>query len=381
MIQMIKLFDQQIEALFKRRSIKNPEERYKNFKKLYESVGSPDLKYPSIHIAGTNGKGSVALKVAKSLELGGFRVGLFTSPHIHSFCERIAINGDCISEKSVLSGLEALKKFPLEDFHFFDITTLLGLNYFAEENVDIAIIETGLGGKFDATNVIEPILTAITTISMDHTKILGDSLEKIAREKAGIIKPYVPLVLGHSIKDLEVFEKARQLNVDVIQSKKGFQDFDESNQETARGILQYFSLAKEVIDQGVQSTPPFRFDVRGKMILDVAHNPEAFQALFEKINTLFPEKKIHLILGLSKEKEVGLCAKIIEKNTQQLYLCKMSHQALLTPLELEKSFTSKSLVIHKEFNLKQSAKHAKECDAILLIAGSFYMMDEVESSL
>ena len=205
-----------IEALFKRRSTHAPKHRFELLQAFYEKLGRPDLKYPSIHIAGTNGKGSVATKIAKSLELSGFRVGLYISPHIHCFRERISINGKCISEEAVLSGLADMKY----DGHFFDIVTLLALSYFADENVEIAVIETGLGGGIDATNIIEPILTVITTLSLDHTQILGDSLDQIAAAKAGIIKPYVPLILGSAANHPIVIEEAAKKSAEVITCKK-----------------------------------------------------------------------------------------------------------------------------------------------------------------
>ena len=158
---------------------------------LAQAIGNPQNDFPSIHIAGTNGKGSVASKIAESLTLAGYRVGLFTSPHLFTYRERIQINGELISEEEVVEGLEKLFKIAKTP-SFFEMTTLLAFDYFSKMEVDIAIVEAGLGGRLDATNIVRPILSIITSIDFDHTEILGETLDEIATEKAGIIKKDVP---------------------------------------------------------------------------------------------------------------------------------------------------------------------------------------------
>ncbi|MEI6241855.1 MAG: Mur ligase family protein, partial [Chlamydiota bacterium] len=164
-------------------------------KRGLEFVGHPEKAFESIHVAGTNGKGSVCTKVAKALSLEGYRVGLYISPHISSYRERISINGLMISEEEVVKYLERIFQIPIE-FSFFEISTLLAFMYFADQLVEFAVLETGLGGRYDATNVVDPIVSVITSIGWDHMHILGDTLEAIACEKGGIIKREVPLVLG-----------------------------------------------------------------------------------------------------------------------------------------------------------------------------------------
>ncbi len=365
-----------IKNLFKRRSSLVPQDRFELFSKGYKDLGSPDLQYPSIHIAGTNGKGSVAAKIARSLELGGFRVGLFTSPHIESFRERISINGERISEKSVLSTLKLCNNAE----HFFEVSILLALNYFAHKNVDIAIIETGLGGEFDATNVIDPILTVITTLSLEHTQVLGNSLEDIAKAKSGIIKLHVPLILGPTADHPIIIEKARQLNAEVVQCRANYDEYDDENREVARRVLQYFSLSEGVLEQGLQVRLPCRFETYGSLILDVAHNPAAFEALFKTIKKRFPGKEIHLLLALSEGKEVVQCAKVIQKTVAHLHLLEMSHSKLMRNKELERVFQTLDFFnITQHSSLSEVIDCTKKQQAILLIAGSFYMMSEIRS--
>ena len=168
----------------------------------------PHSKYKTIHVAGTNGKGSCSHTLASILQEAGFRVGLYTSPHLVDFRERIRVNGQCISEKRVIDFVEDEKWF-FEPLHpsFFELTTALALKYFEEQQVDIAVIEVGLGGRLDCTNIITPVLSVITNISFDHTQFLGDSLEKIATEKAGIIKAGIPVVIGeYTTETRAVFE-------------------------------------------------------------------------------------------------------------------------------------------------------------------------------
>lgn len=159
----------------------------------------PHRAYKTIHVAGTNGKGSTSHLLASVLQCAGYKVGLYTSPHLRDFRERIRVNGTMISEQAVVAFVEAHQTL-VEELQpsFFEITTALAFRYFAQQQVDVAVIEVGLGGRLDCTNIIAPELAIITNISLDHTDLLGDTLEKIAAEKAGIIKPYTPVVIGET---------------------------------------------------------------------------------------------------------------------------------------------------------------------------------------
>ena len=169
---------------------------------LDKHFGHPHRKFLSIHVAGTNGKGSCSHTLAAILQQDGYKVGLYTSPHLVDFRERIRVNGKMIPEQRVIDFVEQEKHF-FEPMHpsFFELTTALAFLYFAEQKVDIAVIEVGLGGRLDCTNIITPLLSVITNISLDHTQFLGDTLAKIAAEKAGIIKPGVPVIVGEAVKE------------------------------------------------------------------------------------------------------------------------------------------------------------------------------------
>ena len=185
---------------------------------LDEHFGHPHRKYPCIHIAGTNGKGSCSHSLASILQEAGYKVGLYTSPHLRDFRERIRVNGVCIDKEYVTRFVENERAFfePLRP-SFFELTTAMAFNYFAEQQVDVAVVEVGLGGRLDCTNIITPILSVITNISIDHTQFLGDTRAKIAREKAGIMKTGIPAVVGETDEETRpVFEEtASRLNVEV----------------------------------------------------------------------------------------------------------------------------------------------------------------------
>lgn len=184
---------------------------------LDEHFGHPHTKFLSIHIAGTNGKGSCSHTLASILQADGYTVGLYTSPHLVSFRERIRVNGEMIPEEYVVDFVEKEKEF-FEPLHpsFFELTTALAFKYFAEQHVDIAIIEVGLGGRLDCTNIITPLLSVITNISLDHTQFLGNTLSQIATEKAGIIKDRVPVVIGEAVPETQIVFQAKAQKMDSL---------------------------------------------------------------------------------------------------------------------------------------------------------------------
>ena len=186
-------------------------------KALDEHFGHPHTHFLSIHVAGTNGKGSCSHTLAAILQAEGYKVGLYTSPHLVDFRERIRVNGEMISEQEVIDFVEQERNF-FEPLHpsFFELTTALAFKHFAEQKVDIAIIEVGLGGRLDCTNIITPILSIITNISLDHTQFLGNTLGAIAAEKAGIIKHRVPVIIGESVPETQIVFKAKAQKEDAL---------------------------------------------------------------------------------------------------------------------------------------------------------------------
>ncbi|MCF0208421.1 MAG: bifunctional folylpolyglutamate synthase/dihydrofolate synthase, partial [Bacteroidaceae bacterium] len=202
---------------------------------LDEYFGSPHKNYLTIHVAGTNGKGSCSSMLASYLQTLGYRVGLYTSPHIYSFRERIRVNGEMIPEQEVVDFIENHRNFfePLQP-SFFELTTALALKYFEKASVDIAVIEVGLGGKLDCTNIIHPILSVITNIGLDHTALLGNSLAQIATQKAGIIKRGVPVVIGETTPETKTVFETEAANVGA--------DIHFAEEETSSAIAEeYFN--------------------------------------------------------------------------------------------------------------------------------------------
>ncbi len=189
-------------------------------------LGSPQNNYLTIHVAGTNGKGSVSHMLASVLQHAGYRVGLFTSPHLHDFRERMRVDGEMIAEREVVDFVAQHREKMRElDLSFFEMTTAMAFHFFAKSEVEVAVIETGLGGRLDATNIITPELSVVTNIGLEHTDLLGDTIQKVAFEKAGIIKPHIPLVLGEADEQYNaVFEqRAAELDSRVIYAQQGFE--------------------------------------------------------------------------------------------------------------------------------------------------------------
>jgi len=196
-----------------------------NTHRLCEHLGDPQKKFESIHVAGTNGKGSTAHALTAILVMAGYKVGLYTSPHLKSFTERIRVNGEEIPEAAVASFVEANIQF-LQELKpsFFEMSVALAFYYFASERVDVAVVEVGLGGKLDSTNVIEPLLCLITNIGYDHQNMLGDTLVEIAAEKAGIIKPGIPVIVSEYQPEVaQVFEsKAKECDSQLFYGSKNY---------------------------------------------------------------------------------------------------------------------------------------------------------------
>lgn len=298
---------------------------------LCEWSGFPQDNFPCIHIAGTNGKGSVSHLLASVLQEQGYTVGLYTSPHLRDFRERIRVNGELIEREFVLAFVERLQKDWAQlalSPSFFEMTVILAFEYFAMRKVDVAVIETGMGGRLDSTNVIWPIMSIITNIGLDHTKFLGDTIEDIAKEKAGIIKEKVPVVLGEMNEKAAVVCRvvAEGLHSKVLAVKdyeieaptsalKG--KFQDQNRKTAYlACLELnelgWSLSKTSIQNGflkvIEST-----GLKGRWqelssapytIADVAHNADGIAAIVEEIK-LHAFQELHVVIGLSDDKDAG----------------------------------------------------------------------------
>ncbi|MGB2225616.1 MAG: bifunctional folylpolyglutamate synthase/dihydrofolate synthase, partial [Polaribacter sp.] len=270
-----------------------------------EALGNPEQKFKSVHVAGTNGKGSTSHMIASILQAAGYKVGLYTSPHLKSFTERIRINGNEIPEDYVVSFILKHKNFlEKQGLSFFEMTVGLAFDYFASAQVEIAVIEVGLGGRLDSTNIIRPEVSVITNIGWDHMDMLGDTLPKIAFEKAGIIKPNIPVVIGERQDEVEsVFlEKAKDCNSEIsFASDSEFEyqtdllgDYQQKNTKTAVKAIQKleaFDISEEHISNGLQNMVANTnlkgrwqiLNLEPKVICDTAHNREGLEMVMHQL--------------------------------------------------------------------------------------------------
>jgi dihydrofolate synthase/folylpolyglutamate synthase len=346
-------------------------------------LGHPEKAFPAIHVTGTNEKGSVSLKIAKALECSGLKVGLYTSPHIISFCERIQVNGALIPEETVRLGL--LKLFEVgKDLFFFELATLLAFEYFRDQKVDVAIVEVGIGGRYDATNIVQPILSIITSVACDHEDLLGNTLEKIAYAKAGIIKPGVPVVIGPKADFAVIRKQATDCHslLYKVESQPGY--YDVENTAIARQALKLlpYRLCEEDIEAGLRVRPSCRFEQMGNVIFDVAHNPAGFARLLEAMEVHFPGRPFSVLMGMSKDKDVRKCLALLAKKADHIYLVPspalkaISVDAMCKILRQE-GFTHFTAGL----SIQESIDKALASEELLVVCGSFYIMKEAREEV
>lgn len=335
------------------RNLRNLPEKFNldRMRALMQRLDNPHQKYPVIHVAGTKGKGSTSAMIASALQAAGYRVGFYSSPHLIEFTERVQVNRQEISREALVSIVEQLKPHiaTIPELTTFELTTAIAFLYFQQQNVDIAVLEVGLGGRLDATNIVTPLLSVITSISYDHMAVLGNTLAAIAGEKGGIIKPGRPVVIAQQDEEArEVFVRlARERNspltqvgVDVTfsagehnllgQSFEVFSNIPEfrnlqlfipllgmhqvENAATAYAALivarrEGLRISDEAIYQGFASVEwPGRFEILQEnppVILDSAHNRDSAKRLVETLQTYFPNRRLILVMGASEDKDIA----------------------------------------------------------------------------
>ena len=369
---------------------------------LCKSLGNPESKFNSIHVAGTNGKGSTSHFIASILQEAGYNVGLYTSPHLVDFRERVRINGEMIPEQYVIDFVRE-KSMVLDEISpsFFEWTVGLAFQYFADEKVDIAIIETGLGGRLDSTNVITPLLSVITNIGLDHTQFLGDTLQKVAVEKAGIIKPKIPVIIGETQPEItSVFEnKASELNAPIwfadalpeLVLKKDLVSYQKKNVRTAtEAVNQLGKLAK----YGFKTTNEQRqagvikmvqnTGLRGRweklqenplVIADTAHNKEGLKYTMAELEKFSGGAK-RIVFGMVNDKDAEALFSLLP--TQAIYyLCQPSIERGMLVEDLEKLF-AKNNFNYKVFKTVKEAKSTaitdSQQDDVVYIGGSTFVV-------
>lgn len=353
-----------------------------NMSQATGDLNNPHHHLQFIHVAGTNGKGSVCMILASILEKAGYKVGLYTSPHIKRFRERIQINGTQIATSAIIHLTKKIRDQTNVQLTFFEFTTLLALLYFQEKKVDLVVWETGLGGRLDATNIVIPLVSVITTISLEHQAYLGDTLEKIGLEKAGIIKQGVPVITGVSGPAFRVIEKkAREQNSPLTVASPMTDSKVSAHQRLNRGIVMEvirqlqkkgFPLSNHTLTHGLNCPLPARMEKRGNIIFDVAHNPEAIAALVTQL-----KGKVITILGVMKDKDYKAIIKLLEPKTKRFIFTRPNTERAADPYELQKCTSLPSMVIPF---VKKALDHAKAIASptdTILVTGSFYTVGEV----
>lgn len=366
-----------------------------------DELKNPQEKFKTIHVGGTNGKGSTSHMLASILQEAGYKVGLYTSPHLKNFTERIRINGKEIHKRTVSSFIKKQKAFlEKQGLSFFEMTVGMAFWYFAKEKVDIAIIEVGLGGRLDSTNIITPEVSVITNIGFDHTQFLGETLPEIASEKAGIIKENIPVVIGERQKEVEnVFTiKAKKLNADISfasDEKRSYKtdllgDYQKNNSKTAVVAikkLKQFKVSEENIKNGLLNVVK-NTNLKGrwqilqqqspKIICDTAHNKEGLTYV---LNQLSKEKcnKLHVVLGVVSDKKLDDILPMFPKEAIYFF-CKPNIPRGLSEGVLQEKAKEHGL-LGKKYNsvsiaLQKSLKAANEGD-IVYIGGSTFVVAEI----
>ena len=406
---------------------------------LCNAIDNPHTKFKSIHIAGTNGKGSTSHMLAAILQQAGYKTGLYTSPHLKDFRERIKINGKMISREFVVDFVARTKKISEQiKPSFFELTVAMAFDYFEKEKIDIAVIETGLGGRLDSTNIITPMLSIITNIGYDHMDILGDTLEKIAAEKAGIIKPNVPVVIGEYLPETKniFLNKATAVNAPIhfaqdeyivsnIKYNTQLLSCDVTNTQhhitesfeldlnglyqtknictvlCAEGILMQLGFniknaaEKKALKQVKKLTGLYgRWDVistNPTIILDVAHNEDGIKQLLQQLSVVICQSSLvseepiglHIVMGMVKDKDVTKILSILPKDARYYFSNATIERALphRDLLEKAKTFELNGESFDEVNTAINAAKQKATADDIIIVCGSVFLIAEVNTDL
>jgi len=370
---------------------------------LANHLNNPEHKFKSIHVAGTNGKGSTSHMLASILQEAGYKVGLYTSPHLKDFRERIKINGTPISKQFVIQFIKRNKSFfEANALSFFEMTVGLAFDYFAKQHLDIVIIEVGLGGRLDSTNIVNPEVSVITNIGLDHTQFLGNSIEDIAHEKGGIIKSNIPVVIGETQNETEsIFRNiakskstpiyfADQLIKSVYDSdlKGGYQD---NNIKTALQTIIEINKNDFVVDElaiktgllhVIRNTGLYgRWQIlqeMPKLICDTAHNREGLSYVMQQLQKE-TYKTLHIVLGMVNDKNLETIIDLFPKNATY-YFCKPNILRGLDAEVLKDSFIQNDYqgTVYESVSeaLKSAKKNADKTD-LIYVGGSTFVVAEI----
>lgn len=371
-----------------------------NIIKLCDFFGNPQEKLKMIHIGGTNGKGSTSNMLASVLQEQGYNVGLYNSPHLIDFTERIKINGVNCEKEFVFDFIQKLRNIPEEILpSFFEFTTIMAFEYFYQKKVDFAIIEVGLGGRLDSTNIIKPLVSAITNVDLDHQNILGETLEEIATEKAGIVKPNIPIISGDernlvkyiiqqkAIENHSEFIDATEISTDLETDLKG--NYQKKNIRVVLALVdelkkQNIEISESSLEKGLMKVHQntkfigrwFQFSENPLIICDTAHNQAGLEMVFAQLNAI--DKYKHIVLGFVNDKKIDEVLKILPKNAQY-YFVKPSISRGRNPKEYEDLLISAKIdfqifeTVDAGF---QAAKIKCKTEEIIFVGGSNFVVGE-----
>jgi len=393
---------------------------------MCEKLGNPQHKFKSIHVAGTNGKGSTSHMLAAIFQQAGYKTGLYTSPHLKDFRERIRINGVMISEDFV-TAFVAHQRHTIEKLSpsFFEVTVALAFAYFAEEEVDIAIIEVGLGGRLDSTNVITPVLSVITNISLDHTQMLGNTLREIAGEKAGIIKPGVPVIIGERHQETEtvfqnkasetqseIFFADQELKIQKASIDESFWDINLADQTglifehlkldltgnyqlkniitVIRAVLEMrklgYTLEDKAIFQALSHVKQLTglqgrwqlLDTNPLIICDTGHNEAGIREVLQNIRNT-GHNHLHMVIGMVKDKDISTVLSLLPTEASY-YFCQPDLERALPSEELARQASHKGLYGQHFTTVPEALSAAKKAASendLIFIGGSTFVVAEV----
>jgi len=361
-------------------------------KAILKKLGNPEKSLKVIHVAGTNGKGSVCAMLAAILQGKGYKVGLYTSPHLKDIRERFKVNNKDISTKDFIKYFLKVKKYSKKETYFEFITAMAFL-YFKDRKVDFLILEVGMGGRLDATNVVKPLVSVITNIELEHTDYLGKTIEKIAYEKAGIIKNKVPVITSTKGKALNVIKKvAKSKNSRVIVPKKynyktnlkgDFQVFNANIAIETINVLNQLKIIKinnKTIKKSLKKVNwPGRVQFKDSILLDCAHNPSGVKALVQYIKTL-KRKKIILIFGVLDDKDYRAMLRHLMPFVYKIIITRPNSFRALEPRILAKEVEKYSkyfLIIKDPSRSLKYAKSIKGKEDLILVTGSIYVVGEL----
>jgi len=364
-------------------------------------LGNPHTQFKSIHIAGTNGKGSTAHMLTSILQEAGYKVGLYTSPHLKDFRERIRINGKMIAEEEVVDFVKESKAiFEEMELSFFEFTVSMAFDYFANQQVDIAIIETGLGGRLDSTNIINPELAIITNISLEHTNLLGSTIEKIANEKAGIIKNETPVIIGRIQKETTSIFKdtVKEKNADLIYAspQKGYAsdlkgEYQKENINTVITAIkelqkQGWAITEDNIEHGLFKTTA-NTQLLGRwqtlshnpqIICDIAHNEDGIKEIIKQLSNS-KYKQLHIIFGTVSDKNLDTILSHLPQDAKY-YFCNANIARAMNAEDLKQKAAKHQLKGRIFPSVTEALKCAKE-DAnaadVIFVGGSTFIVAEV----